>query len=103
MKYIALFLYLVFHAGFVNSAEHCVQNYNTIGLVGLDNPNGSLFASVSGHNNGCGCNYVRFYSKNTDTDKALSILTAAKLANKKVRIDLSDKNNCNSAYRVYLH
>lgn len=82
----------------------CVQNYNELsGLVGLDNPNGTVYADVKSASKECGCTNVRFYPTGTNTEMALSILMAAKVAGKKVRIDISDEDNCNSAYRVYIH
>lgn len=80
----------------------CVQTNNTVGLTGLDNNNGSVYAAVTSPGNQCGCGFVRFTPANTDTDKALSILLAAKLSNTQVRIDVLDENNCSTGYRVYL-
>lgn len=87
----------------VSFAEDCVQNNNILsGLVGLDSSVGTIYASVSSSSNECSCTNVRFTEANTDTNAALSILLAAKMAEKKVRIDLLDKTNCNTAYRVYI-
>jgi hypothetical protein len=83
-------------------ADRCTQLNNTITLVGLDHNNGRLFAGVSGHNNGCGCNNFRFYDTNTNVDRALSILLSAKMSGAKVRIGLLDRTDCNSAETVYL-
>lgn len=88
------------------AAQGCTQNSNTIGMVGMDGKNGDsgmVYVSVSGHNNGCNKSYFRFKSSNTDVDMALSVLMAAKMANKKVRIDLINKDDKNSAFRVYIH
>ncbi|UTM58314.1 hypothetical protein L4174_005590 [Photobacterium sp. CCB-ST2H9] len=85
-------------------AEICSQNYNELpGLVGLDSASGNIYATTRSNTNECSCSEVRFTKENTDTDTALSILLAAKMANKKVRVDLKDKNDCNTAYRVYVH
>ena len=84
-------------------ATGCTQSNNKIGLVGVDHTNGTIYAGVSQHNNGCSCSSVRFTPANADEKSVLSVLLAAKLAEKKVRIDLKDNNNCNSAYRVYIH
>ena len=80
----------------------CTQNNNKIGLVGLDSPDGMVFAAVGGHDNKCGCNAFRFQVKNTDTKMALSILLAARMSGKRVRIDAIDETDCNSAQRVYV-
>ena len=84
-------------------AAMCVQNQNKIHLVGLDSSNGIVFAQVTDHNNGCGCNYFRFAPENTDTKMALAVLLAAKTSGITVRIDALAAKNCNSGYRVYLH
>ncbi len=82
----------------------CVQNNNSLnGLVGLDNSKGMVFATTISSTNECSCRHVRFREQNTDTKMALSILLSAKVTNQKVRIDLLDEGDCNSAYRVYLH
>ncbi len=86
----------------VSNAATCVQTGNSIGLTGLDNSNGSVYAAISSPSNQCGCSFVRFATANTDTDKALSILLSAKLSQSLVRIDILDQSNCNTAYRVYL-
>jgi len=83
-------------------AETCTQNNNTLnGLVGLDGSS-TIYASISSSSNECSCTSVRFSETNADTKIALSILLAAKMANKKVRIDLLDKTNCNTGYRVFV-
>jgi len=84
-------------------AVSCVQNNNEVGLTGLDGPAGSIYVGISQSNKECSCNYFRFYSTNTDTNKALSILMSAKMSGKKVRIDILDSSNCNTGYRVYLY
>ena len=84
-------------------AQSCSQNNNTLsGLAGLDSQGGNIFASVTSDTNECGCKSVRFNRDNTDTEAALSVLLSAKLANKKVRVDILDRTDCNSAYRVYI-
>lgn len=80
----------------------CVQQHNNIGLMGLDNPNGAVYASLLNHDGKCGCNIVRFTTSNTKTDKALAILLAAKTSKQKVRVDFLNEGDCNSGYRVYL-
>jgi len=90
------FLSCVAHAG------ACSQYNNVVGFVGLDNPNGSVYVSVAEHNNACNCSNIRFYDSNTDTDKALSILLAARFSDQRVRIDIADENDCDSGYRVYI-
>lgn len=50
----------------------------------------------------CSCATIRFTRANTYIKMVLSILLAAKMAEKKVRIDFLDVNSCNSAYRVYV-
>lgn len=100
-KFFKITLFLV-SGVFSNMALACMQQNNTIGMVGLDHPSGTIYVKVLSSSNECSCTGVRFTSANTDVEKALSILLAAKLADKKVRIDFLDANNCNSAYRVYL-
>jgi hypothetical protein len=84
-------------------SESCAQSNITLnGLVGLDYA-GNIYASTSSNNEKCSCTSVRFREGNTDIKAALSILLAAKMADKKVRIDLLDKTDCNTAARVYIH
>ena len=81
----------------------CVQNNNKLtGLVGLDSSSGNIYANLSSTSNECSCSYVRFKETSTDTNKTLSILLAAKMADKKVRVDISDENSCDTGYRVYV-
>ena len=97
------FLSMVAMYSQVSFAEPCSQNNNTLsGLVGLDSSSGTIYAVISSNTNECSCTTVRFTEGNTDTKSALSILLAAKMANKLVRIDLLDKTSCNTAYRVYI-
>ena len=87
----------------VASAQACTQNSNTVKLLGLDGGDGRIYVDVSGHDNGCGCNAFRFIPGATNTTKAaLAILLTARSSGKKVRIDLAEAANCNSASRVYL-
>ncbi len=83
-------------------AASCVQTDNTVGLTGLDNSNGSIYATITSTANQCSCGFVRFTTANTDADAALSVLLAAKLSDTQVRVDILDENNCSSGYRVYL-
>jgi len=84
-------------------AGTCTQNNNSLtGLVGLDNAGGTIYATTSSTNNECLCSNVRFLPSNTDTKAVLSILLSAKMADKKVRIDLLAQGDCNSAYRIYI-
>lgn len=74
-------------------------------MVGLDSGgvDGLVYSGVStSSTQTCNCTSVRFHPDRTNTDKALSILLAAKLAGKKVRVDLQEEGNCNTAYRVYM-
>lgn len=82
-------------------AASCVQNNNTVTFTGLDQSDGTLFAAVSGHDGGCGCDAIRFRPANIDTQKALAILLTAKTTNQKVRIDLA-QGDCDTGFRVYL-
>lgn len=85
------------------SAQACTQKSNTVGLLGLDGSDGRIYVDVSGHDNGCGCNAFRFIPGATNNTKAaLGILLTARSSGKKVRIDLVEAANCNSASRVYL-
>ena len=81
----------------------CSQTNNKLtSLVGLDSANGVVYANLTSSLNQCSCSSVRFNPAKTDTKMALGILLAAKMAEKEVRIDLTDENDCNSAYRVYI-
>ncbi|TVZ37143.1 hypothetical protein P886_1484 [Alteromonadaceae bacterium 2753L.S.0a.02] len=97
-----IMLALLFGIPGVAIAGTCAQSNNKVGFVGLDSAGGAIYVDVSEHSNQCGCNYVRFYPENSDTDKVLSILLAARLTEKRVRIDINDSNSCNSGYRVYI-
>lgn len=85
-----------------SNAASCVQQSNRLGLVGLDSSNGTVYARVLASDNGCSCIEFRFTPVNTDTNKALSILLSAKMADKSVRIDATNSLDCYSAYRVYI-
>lgn len=95
-------LLFVMASAFSNISFACTQDNNLIGLMGLDNSSGTIYMSVLSSSNQCSCTSVRFTAGNADTKMVLSILMAAKLAEKKVRVDLLDAKNCNSAYRVYI-
>ena len=77
------------------------QTNNVIGLMGVDSTSGVIYVAVSGYSGGS-CSQIRFNNANADTDKILSVLTAAKLAGKRVRIDLADGADCNSGWRAYI-
>jgi len=100
MKFVVCTFGVLFGANAI--AGSCTQTNNKLGLVGLDDTNGRVFASLSNHNNKCECNHVRFYPDNADTDKALSILLIAKTTSKNVRVDFSTQGDCDSGWRVYL-
>ena len=92
---------LLFSAQF--AVAYCAQNNNELsGLVGVDGKDGMVYATVSSDTNECSCTSVRFKEVNADTDKVLSVLLAAKVSNVKVRVDLLDPADCNSAQRVYM-
>jgi hypothetical protein len=99
MKYIVLLIVTLFSCSVYAS---CVQNNNIVTFTGLDSKEGVIYASLSSHDNQCACSSGRFYPQNSRTEMALSILMAAKLSQNKVRIDLMEQGNCNTAYRVYL-
>lgn len=80
----------------------CVQNNNTVTFTGLDDANGTIYASLRDSNNKCNCTEVRFKPENTNTEMALSILLTAKISKTKVRVDFLEENSCNTAYRIYL-
>ena len=83
--------------------QFCAQKNNTLNnLLGLDSSSGTIYANISSPTNECSCTQARFSSSNTDTDKALSILLAARLADQQVRIDFIEGQGCNAAVRVYL-
>lgn len=84
-------------------ANACSQTSNTLdGLVGLDNSNGTVYAAFKSVNNECSCTSARFKPENTDVKAALSVLLAAKMSDKKVRIDFLNSTDCSTAYRVYV-
>lgn len=86
-----------------NAHSACVQNNNKLtGIVGLDGGNGLVYATTTSSSNECSCSNVRFRPENTDTKMALTVLLSAKMADKMVRIDLLDPNDCNSAFRVFV-
>lgn len=95
-----LFITLLLSSTLASSAS-CVQTNNSIGLIGLDGRN-IIYSGVSDHSNQCGCTNFRFKEIYTDHKVALSVLMSAKMSNKKVRIDILDETDCNSAYRVYV-
>lgn len=81
----------------------CVQTSNIVTFTGLDSSNGTIYyAALKDDNNNCNCSSVRFKPETTNTEMALSILLAAKVAKNKVRIDLMDEKSCDTAYRFYL-
>ena len=80
----------------------CTQLNNTVGFMGLDSKTGDIYLEVAGHDNNCQCNSYRFKSTNTETNKVLSILMAARFAKQKLRIDIDVPGDCNTADRVYL-
>ncbi|MEP0176633.1 MAG: hypothetical protein ABJH28_09255 [Paraglaciecola sp.] len=84
------------------SSANCSQKNNTVGFMGVDGGDGKIYVAVSDHNGGCDTNSFRFKPDNADTDKILSVLLTAKVANMKVRIDVIDSTDQNSAYKVYL-
>ena len=95
----------------ITMAAICSQANNSIGLLGFDYTPVSgtvpektnIYASLLNHSNlHCGCTEVRFEEVNTNIDVVLDILLAAKTNFKKVRIDLLDANNCDSAFRVFI-
>jgi hypothetical protein len=103
---VKFFLILITFAMFGASSVHadrCVQTKNELPhLLGLDDVNDTVYASISSSENQCNCKEVRFAKHRTNPQMALSILLAAKLSNRTVRIDFEDGMNCNSAYRIYL-
>lgn len=82
---------------------HCAQNNNQLtGLLGVIDSTGRLYVEVASVTKECGCDQIRFSSDNADTDKALSILLAAKVSSLNVRIDFLDSSDCDSAFKVYM-
>lgn len=100
MKYVLILLLAVSSSAF---AEECQITGANVGFTGLDGGDSRIFTTISNHTtSGCSCSYIRFYPTRSDTDKALSILLAARFSGKTVQIDLEDTANCNSAYSVYV-
>jgi hypothetical protein len=92
---------------FAQAGGQCIQTGNTVSFMGLDGydstlKQGSVYLSVGSTANQCGCTHVRFKPHNTDTDDALAIAMAARVAGITLRIDLLDSDSCDSAYRIYL-
>ena len=94
--------------GQITLAATCSQTNNSIGLLGFDYSNAgdtkvtTIYATLSNHSNQCGCSEVRFKEINTNINVVLDILLAAKTNLKRVRVDLLDAADCNSAQKVYL-
>lgn len=97
-------IFVVSILGFTQNAfAMCTQNGNSLnGLVGLGSSGTLVYADVNSASNECGCDRFRFQSENTDIKIALSVLLSAKIADKKVRIDIKEPGNCNTATNVYL-
>ena len=97
------FIVLVFFLGASSVYASCTQYSNKLtGLLGLGAGGTLIFADVSSNSNACSCAEVRFKPENTDINIALSILLAARLSGKEVRIDLKDAEDCDSANNVYI-
>jgi hypothetical protein len=80
----------------------CAQSGIRLGLLGLDQPDGTVFAQVTNSDGGCGCTEFRFRPQQTNTQIALSLLVTAKSAGALVRIDARAPGMCDTAFRVYL-
>lgn len=103
----ALMLSIVCTSATAYEPTQCIQQHNAVTFTGLDGydtalQQGSVYLSISGGDNNCGCSFVRFYPTKTDTDAALSLAMAAKLSGSKVRIDLTKAGDCDSAHRIYI-
>lgn len=83
-------------------AASCTQRDNSIGVAGVSTINGDLYVQVTDHDNQCGCGVFRFSPLLADTDKVLSIVLSSKLASQKVRIDLYDETDCDTARQIYI-
>lgn len=98
---IGIVFFIFMHSA--SAEQFCAQYGNRLtGIIGLDSSNGVIYTNISSSTNECSCTQARFHPDNTDTDKALSILLAARLAEKTVRIDFLEGQGCNSATRVYI-
>lgn len=83
-------------------AARCQQtDIELVGTMGVTET-GAIYVTTRESNRQCGCNNMRFSPARANTDHVMSVLLAARLANKKVRIDLENASNCNTAYRVYI-
>ena len=88
-------------------AQQCAQTGNSLnGLVGVDTTTSEggerIFAQVTPSGNDCGCNIVRFLPENVPDIKAtLAVLLTAQATGNTVRVDYADRNNCDSAFRIY--
>lgn len=104
MKKLLLASAILLSCPFVYADGSCTQYNNDVsqGLLGLDGADGALYITVKSVSNECACTAYRFKPSNTDVKSALSIALFARASNKKLRIDLINGADCNSAYRVYL-
>lgn len=91
---------VIFYSHAVFSA--CIQTNNTVGLVGSNMGSNVAYASLSGGSKQCSCNEVRFNDTNADVKTAVSILLAAKMGDKTVRVDMPSSGDCDSAYSVFI-
>jgi len=102
-KVVLGFLFLLYaKLSFATCAQTGNELHKLVGLDG-DGKSGQIYASLLSSHRQCGCDYVRFHPNNTDVDKVLGILLAAKMAGKAVRVDFIEPNACNSGFRVYVH
>jgi len=81
----------------------CVQKNNTVTFAGVDSATGNIYINVAGHDNGCGCNYFRYITTNTDVDRVYATILTAISLGKKIRVDANNVGECNTAYRAYLY
>ncbi len=103
MKVKTLLITLALSATQLSQAASCSQTGNVLTLTGHDGAS-TVYAGVAEHRNECGCVAFRFKTSNagTDLNKTLDVLIAAKINNRRVRIDISDENDCNSGLKAFI-
>lgn len=100
IKFMAVAVFSLFSLNVLGG--QCAQNNNELSFLGMVDGQGMLYAQLNSTTNECSCSVVRFKTENTDTKMVLSILLAARMSSNKVRVDLLDSTDCDSAYKVYI-
>ena len=97
-----IFLFAVLLMSSAQASASCSQTGNKLVLTGLDFSK-KIYAGISSDSpKNCGCGAVRFSPNTTDTSEILSVLLAAKVSGKTVRIDINVEGNCDSGVIAYV-